>query len=178
MSMRFNGLPFQPRRKKRRDALALEVSLFARDGAMLVRAMLKEFLKGDSSRTQRSEVKRFNHLSFGNLIGTGEQVEAVMSLERRFEMAKQRVAEKAVAKKTVIKKGRKPNSRNQRTKDIERYYTASRADGLSDVAAKEQTVDDIAEAFGLNVDSPRGKTNVRRKVDRVVKDMMRKKIPV
>lgn len=155
VSVRFNGLPIQPTRKKRRDPLAVEISLFARD-------LLNGFLNMRSEERREAERRRQPEFIIE---------EALLPLRIVRELVKELISSKVEkpkepnANKGVGARRRRGGSKVRISSRTEREYKAYLkllAKGHTDEMAKGELTTERRKISGKRV------KECRRAVDRTV----------
>ncbi len=156
VSVRFNGLPIQPTRKKRRDSLAREVRDFARE-------LLKEFLKKRSEEKREAERRRQPEFIIEDPLIT---VKAVRQFVEGLTSSKVEEPKERNASKGVGARRRRGGSKVRISSRTEREYKAYLellAKGHTDEMAKGELTTERRKMSGKRV------KDCRRAVDRTVK---------
>jgi hypothetical protein len=153
MSIRFNGLPIQPARKKRRDPLAWEVSLFARD-------LLNEFLKMRSEEKREAERRRQPEFIIENAL---IPVKAVRQMAETLLSARPVDPRASVIPAKAKKRGgRRRGKLNRQTIEIQEQYKIFLAEFNDNVRAKALTQIWLADKKGIDENSVRGKKKLKK----------------
>ncbi len=161
VSVRFNGLPFPPRRKKSRDPLA-------REAFDLGFELLKGFLKMRSEERREAERRQQPEFIIEDAL---LRIKIVRQMAETLLSARPVDLPASVIPAKAKRRGRRKGVLNEQTKKIQKRFLVLKVEGYDDVRAEAMTVVWLTKKKNLNLELPGAMENTKKTVREALKSM-------